>query len=169
MGKNSPRRAPTARVFTLVLDEGISDSLTCLWGPPQDALREWARRSAVGLGADGIAAALAEVVVQLAVGKDQEQPLPHRHRLATGIAIEVRRLQLLELFVHGPHRNDPPDYGPPDRGCQGWGRGGDMSWRCSGYREYRRCRRYRRCRGGGRRREGRERDPQPDLRLRPAP
>src|SRR3990172_10632890 len=121
MGKNSPRRAPTARAFTLVLDEGIYDSLTCLWGPPQDALREWARRSAVGLGADGIAAALAEVVVQLAVGKDQEEALPDGHRPATLVAVEVRGLQLVELFVHGPHRDDPPDYGPPGGGVSSVG------------------------------------------------
>ena len=123
MGKNSPRRAPTARVLPLLLDQGISDSVTCLCGPPQDALREWTRRSPVGLGADGIAAALAEVVVQLAVGQDQEEPLPDGHRPATLVAIEVRRLQLVELFVHKRHRNDPPDYGPPGGGVSSVGQG----------------------------------------------
>ncbi len=46
--------------------------------------------------------------------------LPDGHRAATLVAVEMRCLQLVELFVHGTHRNDPPDYGPPDTGCQGW-------------------------------------------------
>jgi len=90
----------------------------------------WGRHGPIRLGADGTPAALAEVVVQLAVGQDQEEPLPDRHRSAAPVAIEVRRLQLLELFFHGPHRGE---YGPRDGECQGWGKrlGGDGGYgRC---------------------------------------
>jgi len=79
----------------------------------------WGRHGPVCLGAHGTPAALAEVVVQLAVGQDQEEPLPDRHRSAAPVAIEMRRLQLLELFFHGPHRGE---YGPRDGECQGWGK-----------------------------------------------
>ena len=41
----------------------------------EEAWGGWGREGPVSLGADRAAAAMAEVVVQLAVGKDQEEPL----------------------------------------------------------------------------------------------
>lgn len=48
----------------------------------------------------GTATPLAEVVVQLPIGEDQEETLPDGHRPAARIAVEHRRLKLLEVFLH---------------------------------------------------------------------
>lgn len=76
------------------------------------------RGGPVTLGAYGAATTLAEVIVQLPIRQDQEEALPDGHRPATCVAVQERRLKLLELLFHRPYRADPYQYPPLGRTCQ---------------------------------------------------
>src|ERR1043166_7664871 len=55
---------------------------------------------ALSLGADRAITALTCIVVQLAIRKNQKQPLPHGHSFPACVAIQERGFELIKRLLH---------------------------------------------------------------------
>ena len=72
---------------------------------PRGCPHSLVRGRPVSLGSYRTATALAEVFIYLLIREDQEETLPDGHRPATCVAVQNRRLKLLEIFLHRGSRN----------------------------------------------------------------